>query len=110
LEGWGVPRDKAILETRSRDTIENLRRAREICRSRGFKKPLVVSSAFHGKRVLLTLKKTRFEASLFPVDFKVVGRNIRYTWRDALPDGRAVLGTSQAASEYLGLLFYSILY
>ncbi|MBM3297454.1 MAG: YdcF family protein [Candidatus Aminicenantes bacterium] len=110
LEGWGVPRDKVILETKSRDTLENLRRAKEICRVRGFRSPLVVSSAFHGKRILLTMKKTGFQAGLFPVDFNVVGRTLRYTWRDALPDARAVLGSSQAANEYLGLLFYSIFY
>ncbi|OGD29575.1 MAG: hypothetical protein A2Y56_11890 [Candidatus Aminicenantes bacterium RBG_13_63_10] len=110
LENWGVPRDKVILEMRSRDTIENVRRAGEICRSRGFRNPLVVSSAFHGKRIMLTLKKTGFEARLFPVDFNVVGRTLRYTWRDALPDARAVLGMSQAANEYLGLLFYRIFY
>jgi uncharacterized SAM-binding protein YcdF (DUF218 family) len=110
LERWGVPRDKVILETHSRDTYENLRRALEICRERGFRNPLVVSSAFHGKRILLTLRKTGFKARLYPVDFNVVGRTIRYTWRDALPEARAVLGTSQAANEYLGLLFYRIFY
>ncbi len=110
VESWGVPREKIILETRSRDTVENLRLAGDICRERGFHKPLIVSSAFHGKRVLLTLRKTKFDARLYPVDFNIIGRVIRYSWRDALPDAKAVLGSSQAANEYLGLLFYRIFY
>ncbi len=110
LERLGVPRSKVILETFSRDTMENLRLAREICRDRGFRRPVIVSSAFHGRRVLLSMKKAGLQAELYPVDFSVVGRTVVYTWRDALPEARALLGCSQAASEYLGLLFYRIFY
>ncbi len=110
LERLGVPRDMVILETDSRDTLENLRQARDICRRRGFRRPLIVSSAFHGKRILLSLKKLGFPAEFYPADFDVVGRTIRYSWRSALPEAQALLGCSTAISEYLGLLFYRIFY
>jgi len=110
LESAGVPRDLVLVETQSRDTFENLRQARNICRRRGFRKPVIVSSAFHGKRILLTLRKLGFPADLYPVDFEVIGRTIRYTWRSALPEAQALLGCSTALNEYLGLLFYRIVY
>jgi uncharacterized SAM-binding protein YcdF (DUF218 family) len=110
LESAGIPRHLVLVETQSRDTFENLRQARNICRRRGFRRPIIVSSAFHGKRILLTLRKLRFPADLYPVDFKVSGRTIRYTWRSALPEAQALLGCSTALNEYLGLLFYKIVY
>jgi len=110
LESAGVPRELVLVETQSRDTLENLRQARDICRRRGFRRPVIVSSAFHGKRILLTLKKLGFTAELYPVDFEVMGRTIRYSWRDALPEAQALLGCSTALNEYLGLLFYRIFY
>ncbi len=110
LESAGVPRDLVLVETQSRDTFENLRQARNICRRRGFRKPVIVSSAFHGKRILLTLRKLSFPADLYPVDFEVIGRTIRYTWRSFLPEAQALLGFSTALNEYLGLLFYRIVY
>ena len=110
LESAGVPRDLVLVETQSRDTFENLRQARDICRRRGFRRPVVVSSAFHGKRILLTLKKLNFRADLYSVDFEVMGRTIHYSWRSALPDAQALLGCSTALNEYLGLLLYRIVY
>jgi uncharacterized SAM-binding protein YcdF (DUF218 family) len=110
LESWGVPRQLALLETRSRDTLENLRQTQLICRQRGFRQPLIVSSAFHGKRILLCLKKLGFQAEFYPADFNVVGQTIVYSWRSGLPEAKALLGCSTAINEYLGLLFYRILY
>ncbi len=110
LEENGVPRSEVIIETRSRDTLENIRAVKLICRDRGFCSPLVVTSAFHGRRVRLTCRKQDFAATLVPVSFTVVGRAIRYTWRDALPLAENLFSSSLAMNEYLGLLFYGIVY
>lgn len=110
LEESGIPRGEVIIETQSRDTRENIREVKTICRERGFRSPLIVTSAFHGRRVRLTCRKQEFQATLVPVSFTVFGRAIRYTWRDYLPLAEDLYSASLAMNEYLGLLFYGIAY
>src|SRR3989338_5686179 len=54
LVDLGVPSNKIILEDKSRDTIENARYAGEICKKMEFKKPILVTSAYHMKRSVLS--------------------------------------------------------
>jgi uncharacterized SAM-binding protein YcdF (DUF218 family) len=110
LQDYGLAPDQVIIESRSRDTIENIRAAGVICREREFRNPLLVTSAFHARRVRLTCRKLDFRALVVPVSFTVLGRAIHYTWRDALPLAENMYGVSLALNEYLGLLFYQVAY
>ncbi len=110
LEANGVPRKEVIIETESRDTQENIRVAKSICRTRGFRAPVVVTSAFHSRRVRLTCRKQDFPSTIVPVSYSVLGRAIHYTWRDFLPLAENLYATSLSVNEYLGLVFYKLFY
>ena len=57
LTDLGVPDPMIIVEDKSRDTIENARYARQICERRGFVRPILVTSAYHLKRSVLSFSK-----------------------------------------------------
>jgi len=67
----GVPPDHIIFENKSRDTIENARAAKEMSRNRDYKKPILITSAFHMKRALLSFEKAN--VSGFPLP-KILSR------------------------------------
>lgn len=109
LRDLGVPEEKIITEEKSRDTIENARYTVRICRARGYSKPLLVTSASHMKRALLSFRNAGMEVTPFPSGFKSLGRE-RYGWEDFLPDAGELKKVSTAIREYIGLLYYSVVY
>jgi uncharacterized SAM-binding protein YcdF (DUF218 family) len=107
LTDLGVPGHMVIVEDKSRDTIENARYAREICEQRGFVRPILVSSAYHLKRSVLSFTKAGLAVLPFPAGFKS-WENRRYGLTDYLPNGLGL--TRLALKEYLGLLVYDVVY
>ncbi len=98
----GVPGDKIILDDRSRDTFENARYVKEICKKRHFRNPLLVTSAYHMRRSLLIFRQFDMEVTPVPAGFRTWDR--KYRWPDYLPGD---LGASRTACrEYIGLLYY----
>jgi uncharacterized SAM-binding protein YcdF (DUF218 family) len=107
LVDLGVPDNKIIVEDKSRDTIENAKYTKEIGKKYGFKKPILITSAFHIKRSVLSFKKVEIEVTPFPTGFRT-WKDRRYGWEDYLPGS---LNQSYAAlREYMGLLFYKLAY
>lgn len=109
LNDLGVPLNMIIMEERSRDTISNARYSKEICEKYGLKMPLLVTSAYHMKRAVLSFKKARMDVTSIPADFKT-SKNIKYCWENYLPSTSSLEMTSLAIHEYLGLLFYRMVY
>lgn len=107
LVDLGVPSDQIIMETKSRDTIENAVFTTELCRKFGFTRPILITSAYHMSRSMLSFKKAGIEPAAFPVMFKTWA-NRHYGWKDFLPDSCRKSRT--ALREYLGLLFYKLAY
>lgn len=105
LVDLGVRDNMVILEDRSRDTIENARYSSDIFKKAGYKKPILVTSAFHMKRSVMSFKKVGLEVLPVPAGFKT-WENKRYIWEDYLPHGLDNIAT--AIKEYLGILFYKI--
>ncbi len=107
LRDLGVPSSKILLEEKSRDTMENARYSKELCERRNFRRPLLVTSAYHMKRSLLSFQKVHLDVTPVPVNLRKE-RTRSYVWMDYLPgDPEHAL---QALREYLGLVFYSIAY
>lgn len=102
-----IPDSKIMVEDRSRDTIENARHIKEICMKMGFKKPLLVTSAMHMKRSILSFKKAGMDVVPVPANFKT-WEGKRYGWHDYLP--LDMKKAHIAIHEYLGLLFYKFAY
>ena len=57
LEDLGVPHEKIIEESRSRDTIENAEYTAQICSQYGYKRPVLVTSAFHMQTISWSFEK-----------------------------------------------------
>lgn len=107
LSDLGVPPDKIITEDKSMDTIGNAGWVKVICDKKGFRKPLLVTSAYHMKRSMLSFKKVGMRVTPFPAHFKT-GKARRHIWPDYLPSDFSDART--ALHEYLGLLFYTFAY
>lgn len=107
LVDLGVPPNEIILEDKSRDTFENAKYTGDICARAGYKNPILVTSAYHMKRALMSFRKFDMEVTPFPVEFMSY-ENEQYNWRHFLP--HSLRGASIAIHEYLGLMFYKLAY
>jgi len=102
LKSMGMNEEKIILEEKSLTTTENLSFAKTIMQSRGYKKPILVTSAFHMSRSVINAEKTGMTVVPYPVGYYTSGisnRNV-LSW---IPSYSALRGTSLALKEYLGI-------
>ena len=108
LVSLGVPAKDIFTEERARDTWENAVFSKKLCDEKGYKKPLIVTSAYHMRRAMWSFKEAGFEgAAPYPTAYKRLKRP-RFQYVDLLPCGYGPLGL--ALREYLGLIFYTIYY
>jgi len=103
----GVPADKIIEEDKSRDTIENARYTMEICKKLKLKKPILVTSAFHMKRAIMSFEKVGLEVLPIPANFRT-WTDKKYGWGSYLPGNFE--DSTIALREHLGLVFYRLAY
>ena len=104
LADLGVPREMVIVEEKSRDTVENALYSSEISARYGFRNPVLITSASHMRRAISAF--ARRQVRVVPLPVNLLGRQRRnYIWLDYLPDSGALLCTSTALHEYLGLLY-----
>ncbi len=109
LVDLGVPEGMILVEDKSRDTIENAKYTAQICKAIGCKEPLLVTSAYHIKRSLISFEKTGMKVTPFPAQFKT-SKTRRYLWYDFLPSAKHLKNTYIALHEYVGLVFYRFAY
>lgn len=107
LTDLGVAQADLILESSSRDTKENAIYCKEIMKRRGFRKPLLVTSAYHMRRSVLMFRQSGVPVIPFPSQFLATGTP-PFIWVDLLPNSVALMRTSTALKEYLGLLFHRL--
>lgn len=101
----GVPPNKVIIEDKSRDTFENALYSREILERHNYKRPIIVTSAFHMRRAVISFEKVGIDVTPFPAMFKT-WEDKDYGWVDYLPN--SMEDTKTALHEYLGLLYYTL--
>lgn len=102
LRELGVPAKRIILEDRSRDTLENARYSKEICGEYHFRRPVLVTSAYHMKRALMSFRYVKMhDVGYYPAD--LTGKGRVYGWADYLPHD--LDDSSAALHEYLGLFY-----
>ena len=103
----GVPADKIITEDKSKDTFENAKFTQKICDRLNFTDPILVTSAYHLKRAVMSFEKVGLNVKPFPAGFKS-WQGKQYHWNSYLPDDFST--ASIAIKEYLGLVFYEFAY
>ena len=103
----GVPAGEVITEERARDTRESAVLTKEICDEKGYGKILLLTSAYHMRRAMLSFKSAGF-AGVRPLPVaRVYAPGRRYIFKDYLPGSGK---TEKALSEWFGLLFYKAYY
>lgn len=102
----GVPENKLVKEVRSRDTEENARFSLKLCGEKGYKKIILLTSAYHMPRSVLLFREAG-DAEIVPFPVARRSGGPRY-YSDYLPGGG--LEARMALNEYLGLLYYRLYY
>jgi uncharacterized SAM-binding protein YcdF (DUF218 family) len=109
LMDLGVPDSKIIVEDKSRDTFENAKFVKEICGRSGYRNPILVTSACHMERAMMTFKKAGLAVTAYPANFMADHKRCR-DWADYLPNFGNLAKSAAAIREYLGILFYKLAY
>jgi len=107
LADLGVPAKMIVTEGSSRDTSENARYTKRILDGKGFRAPLLVTSAYHMPRSVALFAKAGVAVTPVPAGFRTwEGRT--YRWVDYLPSASGLSQSTMAMREYLGLAYYRI--
>lgn len=111
----GLPAQRILLNPGSRTTAEEAHDINTIARARGWRRILLVTSAFHMPRSLATFRQ-RTSVDVIPVacDYQLPSRALYGTptagsvLRSMLPDAEALHLSSIALKEHLGLVIYRL--
>ena len=69
LLSLGVPENKIFMDDKSRNTAENAAFSRQICEHQGWKKPILVTSAFHMPRSVRFFTRQGLDVTPYPCDY-----------------------------------------
>jgi uncharacterized SAM-binding protein YcdF (DUF218 family) len=105
LGSFGVPRDRVLLETRARNTVENATFTKELVKPKPGERWLLVTSARHMPRAIGCFRRIGFPVEAYPVDWHTRPR-LRLSLSRQFSGGLA--GFDGAVHEWLGLLVYRI--
>lgn len=105
LVEWGVPAAAVELGSRSRNTYEYALEVQEIWRRNGFNSALLVTSAAHMPRAMATFRRLGMPVIASTADVRVVGGADFFAF---LPDSEALIATTNAMKEWIGLFVYRL--
>ncbi|MGE5305488.1 MAG: YdcF family protein [Alphaproteobacteria bacterium] len=101
---WGVPEKDVLAEDKSRDTFESAVEVENILQRKGWKRYLLVTSAFHMPRSMLAFAAKAPEPLPAPGDFSLAAFEL--TPLDFAPNEGVARGIVFSLHEYLGLANY----
>jgi uncharacterized SAM-binding protein YcdF (DUF218 family) len=106
LERLGVPKERIVLEDKSRTTSENAVFTRDLLKPRPGEYWLLVTSAVHMPRAMGAFRAAGFEVDPYPVDWRTRG------WQDAARPFETLAGglsrVDTAVHEWIGLIGYRL--
>ena len=105
---FGVPAEKIIAETDSKNTFENIRSVKKIMKNRGFNKAFIVTSAYHIKRTMWICKIEGLNAVPVPTDYKISRSG--YSIESLFPSPLSLYDSAKALHEYFGIVYYRLIY
>jgi len=106
FEALGIPPDRIVIESRSRNTAENALFTRDLVQPKPGQVWLLVTSAAHMPRAVGSFRRAGFEVVPYPASYRTAG-----TSSDFWPAGDASAGlslTDAAMHEWVGLIAYRI--
>lgn len=107
LDTFGVPRERVILENRSRNTYENAVFTKELVKPKPGERWLLVTSAAHMPRAMGVFRKAGFPVIPWPVDYRTAGPRDRWLPFEAPSEGLRRL--EAALHEWYGLIAYRLM-
>jgi uncharacterized SAM-binding protein YcdF (DUF218 family) len=106
LQTFAIPRDRILLEDRSRNTFENAVYSKQIARPMPGERWLLVTSAYHLPRAIGVFRKVGFPVEPYPVDWRTRGTEDALRPFATVGDGLRRVDT--AVREWVGLAVYWI--
>lgn len=103
---YGVDDRSMLLERASRNTHENAVLTGQLLSARGIERIILVTSASHMRRAEAAFQQLGVEIIPAPTDFEAVPKPMSV--RRLLPDASALVRSTRATKEYLGLVFYKV--
>lgn len=103
LDIFGVARERVLLESRSRNTVENAVFSRDLVKPKPGERWLVVTSAAHMPRSIGCFRKAGFAVEAYPVSW-TTGKEFNLFRRTEFASGLGRLDS--AAYEWIGLAAY----
>jgi uncharacterized SAM-binding protein YcdF (DUF218 family) len=103
LDSLGVPRERVLLESRSRNTAENATFTQELVKPKPEERWLLVTSAQHMPRAIGCFRRAGFSVEAYPVGWRT-DRHADLGVPAAFGD--ALARFDSAAYEWIGLLVY----
>jgi len=105
FEALGLEPERFISEPNSRNTWENARETAKL----GIEKAIMVTSAYHIKRSVYCFENNGISVIPAPTDYKCA-RGHKYDLLSFLPSNGSLNNSSLALHEYIGLLYYRLVY
>jgi uncharacterized SAM-binding protein YcdF (DUF218 family) len=102
-QNLGVPATKMTLENQSIDTKTNASKVAALYKG---KRVILVTSAYHMPRAMLSFEKAGFHPAAAPTAY--FAKRSPYTWADYLPSVWALENSMKALHEYVGILWYRL--
>jgi uncharacterized SAM-binding protein YcdF (DUF218 family) len=106
LERWGIARERIVVEDRARNTRDNAIYCKAIAAKRGFRRLLVVTSAFHMRRALGAFRAVSLEVDALPVDYRSYEDKASVSY---LPRAGSLDASTMALREIFGSWVYSMM-
>jgi uncharacterized SAM-binding protein YcdF (DUF218 family) len=103
----GVPAEQILVTREVANTRDEARAVAEMARVRGWKKIIVVTTAWHMPRAAQAFRKAGVAFTPFPVDFRRDSARA-VSAADFLPRAEALQMTETAVREFYGYAFYAL--
>lgn len=100
----GIPDERIITETKSRNTAENAIYTAQILKKLKKSNVLLVTSAFHLRRAEASFKKQGIQTTPFPTDYRSL--KFQWNWDILIPSVGALSTSTIAIKEWIGILAY----
>ena len=102
LLSLGVPENKIFMDDKSRNTAENAAFSRQICEHQGWKKPILVTSAFHMPRSVRFFTRQGLDVTPYPCDYHTSAAT-NWSGYSIVPQSFYLFNSCLAIKEYVGI-------
>ncbi|MBM9579034.1 YdcF family protein [Leptospira sp. 201903070] len=106
LRQLGIPESSLILESKSRNTAENVAFTTELLKERGWKSIILVTSSFHMKRSVENFQNKGITIIPFPTDFRA--QKSVLTLDNFFPSTFCLENSTISIKEWIGILVQKI--